>query len=195
MIPLPLYDPCTGCGRCCETIGMPPFEAANPLLGVRGPYQKALDRDLFYAMPTELLRSHALMIRELSSDPTGKPCPWLDLETKRCKHYEWRPSVCVTFPVDSDPCKAACSGPKVIVQWRGEDKQTPDDWRNPRRLVIKRLSRRTRKKPKPITNKGAIMDDNTLKLYGWLIIAGVIIGISFVIGMVQIVWHLLPPKR
>ena len=36
MIPLPLYSPCVGCGRCCDAIGMPPFETPNPDLGPQG---------------------------------------------------------------------------------------------------------------------------------------------------------------
>jgi hypothetical protein len=34
----------------------------------------------------------------------GLPCLWLDLETRRCRHYEWRPDVCRLFEVGCGPC-------------------------------------------------------------------------------------------
>ena len=69
MTPLPLADPCGGCGKCCQHIGLPPFEAANPLFGpqlvnTRGLSDSQLadavfDTELFLLMPAELRQAHA----------------------------------------------------------------------------------------------------------------------------------------
>ena len=34
----------------------------------------------------------------------GQPCIWLDLETKQCKHYEYRPQMCHDFEVGNKHC-------------------------------------------------------------------------------------------
>jgi Fe-S-cluster containining protein len=43
--------------------------------------------------------------REAHEDPAGLPCCWLDLETKRCRWYEHRPTVCRDFEVRSVECQ------------------------------------------------------------------------------------------
>lgn len=47
---------------------------------------------------------------EYGSDPStfDGPCCWLDLETRQCKHHEFRPSVCRDFETGSPEC----------LQWR-----------------------------------------------------------------------------
>ena len=37
-------------------------------------------------------------------DPIGQPCIWFDQETRRCKHYEYRPEVCRDFEVGEESC-------------------------------------------------------------------------------------------
>jgi Fe-S-cluster containining protein len=32
------------------------------------------------------------------------PCLWYDAETRRCKHYQYRPSVCREFEVGGEGC-------------------------------------------------------------------------------------------
>lgn len=33
------------------------------------------------------------------------PCVWLDIETKRCRHYDYRPQACRDFEVNSQLCR------------------------------------------------------------------------------------------
>jgi Fe-S-cluster containining protein len=42
-------------------------------------------------------------------DGTGKSrgdsaCLWLDMETRRCRHYEWRPNCCRDFLLGDGAC-------------------------------------------------------------------------------------------
>ena len=37
----------------------------------------------------------------------GTPCLWYDQETRRCKHYEYRPLACREFEVGGDDCHDA----------------------------------------------------------------------------------------
>jgi Putative zinc- or iron-chelating domain len=32
------------------------------------------------------------------------PCLWLDMETRKCRWYDWRPDVCRDFEVGCGPC-------------------------------------------------------------------------------------------
>lgn len=140
MIPLTTVDPCVGCGACCLHIGLPPFEVPNPDLGPipRQPArtwheqaieQDLLDTELFLMMPAELRAEHARMVQEIESDPQGSPCAWLDLETKKCKHYEWRPAVCRDWEPGCVGCNAARHRGNQ-VWWRGS--VAVDAWWNPK---------------------------------------------------------------
>jgi hypothetical protein len=90
-VSLPLADPCGGCGRCCETIGLPPFEAANPDFGPQKVHLRrmtdsemsdaAFDTDLFLLMPPEVRAAHAELLLNLTADPSGQPCAWYDAGT------------------------------------------------------------------------------------------------------------------
>ncbi|QDT07700.1 Flagellin N-methylase [Rubripirellula lacrimiformis] len=58
-------------------------------------------------MPADL-KSQWLAYVESYSVPEGEldgPCVWLDLESRRCKHHEARPSVCRDFRVGSKGCQ------------------------------------------------------------------------------------------
>jgi Fe-S-cluster containining protein len=37
----------------------------------------------------------------------GTPCIWLDGETRRCRHYEYRPRACREFAVGGTDCRDA----------------------------------------------------------------------------------------
>jgi Fe-S-cluster containining protein len=157
---------CEGCGRCCDKIGLPPFEVPNPDLGPMAvwaekrlwsasDYTGAADRwladtDTFLRMPAALRAAHARLVRGLTADPTGSPCAWLDPDSKRCSHYEFRPAVCRDWPPGADPCLTARKG-RARVEWRYDN--APPNWRNPRRSpetpwagVVRRLPHRWQKR-------------------------------------------------
>src|ERR1035437_8520679 len=72
---------CEGCGECCGHLGFPPF--------LPDPFPVTLPESLIQELLTarkKMDRSAALL-----------PCLWLNLETKRCKHYHFRPDVCQDF--------------------------------------------------------------------------------------------------
>lgn len=88
MTPLPQVD-CNGCGACCMHVGYPPL--------VSLPGDPEWDR-----LPIDLqLEIEIAQQREPDID---RPCIWLDMETRRCRHYDLRPSVCVKFPVGGLSC-------------------------------------------------------------------------------------------
>lgn len=141
MIALPLTDACAGCGRCCQHIGLPPFEAANPEFGpqrvsIRGLSDTQItdavfDTELFLLMPAELRRAHAEMLLGLIADPTGGPCAWFDQDMGRCRNYEWRPATCRRFWANDARCQELCSDPAIHLHW--QDDTTVPAWLNPRR--------------------------------------------------------------
>jgi Fe-S-cluster containining protein len=137
---LPMADQCAGCGRCCETIGLPPFEAANPDFGPQKVHLRGLtesqmadavfDTELYQAMPQELRATHAQMLLDIMIDPTGQPCAWYDAIGKRCWHHDWRPATCRRFQPAGEQCVQLVANPEVVLVWQ-EDRR-PDRWRNPR---------------------------------------------------------------
>ena len=137
-IELEQVSPCTGCGKCCDNIGLPPFYVPNPDFGPVPVWHATsdewaarflADRDAFERMPAALRAEHAEMVRSLEDDPTGRPCAWLDPDTKRCRHYEYRPVTCREWQPGCDGCNAARRGAKVV--WL--DGASPGLWLNPRR--------------------------------------------------------------
>lgn len=141
-IPLPLADPCGGCGKCCRGIGLPPFEAANPEFGPQpvvtrgmtaGQFDTAVfDTELFLLMPPELRLAHAELVLNLTADPSGTPCAWYDADADRCRHYDWRPGICRQFTPGSDECVKLRSDPNAVLVW--QDDNSPERWRNPRKV-------------------------------------------------------------
>lgn len=105
MIDLPILD-CLNppCGACCLHMGMPPFDCYD-------------DDDIeFVGLPDELKReleqvwdSHFGDQKEKFegriSNNTGGACAWLDLETRKCRHYEHRPAICRNFEPGCDVCQ------------------------------------------------------------------------------------------
>lgn len=159
---------CEGCGRCCDKIGLPPFEVPNPDLGpmpvwgmkrlwsaddnTRAADQFLTDTDTFLRMPAALRADHARLVRGLKADPSERPCAWLDPDTKRCSHYEFRPAVCRDWEPGTRECLSARGGRGVVV-WR--DDNAPANWRNPRREratpwadVVRRIPTRLSVRPR-----------------------------------------------
>lgn len=138
--PLPMADPCGGCGRCCETIGLPPFEAANPDFGPQSVHLRGLtdtqmadavfDADLFLHMPADVRAAHAELLLNLTADPTGQPCAWYDAGRKRCRQHDWRPATCRRFEPGGERCVQLVASPEVVLVW--QDDRRPERWRNPR---------------------------------------------------------------
>lgn len=100
---LPRVDNCNDCGACCTG------QAALPihLVGrqdLRTPGVNPLPPDL----KAEL---QALVIEYLTTEfpPDDSPCIWYDAQTKRCRHYDYRPTLCRD---EVKPGDAAC------LRWR-----------------------------------------------------------------------------
>lgn len=43
-------------------------------------------------------------IDSLTDIDIGKPCIWLDMESKQCKYYERRPQLCRDFEIGNPHC-------------------------------------------------------------------------------------------
>jgi hypothetical protein len=72
-------------------------------------YYIGVEPEAMKSLPEPLQRElreagDAVLRHELGGD---HPCIWLDMETRRCKHYEFRPDVCVeaVLPGD-DACRS-----------------------------------------------------------------------------------------
>lgn len=48
------------------------------------------------------------ILADMDANPTREsdqlPCTWYNLETKRCRHHEYRPTICRDFETGSDGC-------------------------------------------------------------------------------------------
>ena len=113
---LPVLN-CDGCGACCTHIGTPPGYACffPPRRMPIHPMWKGGNPDwvLFQSIPPELiqeLRTYydavqlGLLEDRTSLHCSDVPCLWYDERTRRCAHYEHRPSVCRSFEVGSEAC-------------------------------------------------------------------------------------------
>ena len=143
MTALPRADPCGGCGKCCQHIGLPPFEAANPLFGPQPVSTRelsdaqladaVLDTELLLLMPADLRHAHAELVLGLVADPSGRPCPWYDPAANNCRHYDWRPATCRRFWAGDDRCVELRTDPHAVMHW--QDDTGPAAWQNPRAAV------------------------------------------------------------
>ncbi len=88
---LPILD-CDDCSACCMNVGHPHFWrfSADPH---------------WQALPQALKEQVNTYIESLQEDDLGQPCIWLDLETRRCQHYEHRPQMCRDFEVGGEHCR------------------------------------------------------------------------------------------
>lgn len=86
---LPPILNCDHCAACCLRTPVPPFQ----------PGEEALRE-----VPEEWLQP---IQDRVAADQHFDllPCVWLDIETKRCQHYDYRPQACRDFEVNSQLCR------------------------------------------------------------------------------------------
>lgn len=100
---------CENCGACCMHMRSPPsvvmWENDQPVLRTsNGIDSDKDDYDWLMAAPEE---ARQIKLARMDSDaPDECPCCWLDLETKRCRFYEFRPGICRDFELGSPECLA-----------------------------------------------------------------------------------------
>lgn len=82
---------CEDCGACCSAVGHPHF------------YRNS-HNELWNKLPAELQQEVNEYIDGLTDIDLGQPCFWLDPQTKKCRHYEYRPEVCRDFELGSHHC-------------------------------------------------------------------------------------------
>jgi Fe-S-cluster containining protein len=116
---LPVLN-CDGCGACCMHMGYPPSYPAffkrdetNRLLPLRerkrmgfeetGVRWEEIPRGVRRHLGQYFLDVDVKEVRENLSF-AGKPCIWWDQHTRKCKHYEIRPSICRDFEVGAEDC-------------------------------------------------------------------------------------------
>jgi len=123
VIALPMVDDvsCEGCGKCCEHVGSPPSmwpAYASPEWD--GEFLKeSEDYGIWVAMPQSLkdeISAYHNDENKVDRYELGLPCFWYDGTTKRCMHYEHRPSVCREFEKGSDECLAHRKGTEDTSQ-------------------------------------------------------------------------------
>jgi len=85
--PLPLIRDCRDCGACCEG------QAALPIHLVGERFTMESVNPLPPELAQELRETTARFLAD-GFPPDGSPCIWYDAEAKRCKHYDYRPTVC-----------------------------------------------------------------------------------------------------
>ena len=94
---------CTGCGACCLGMGVPPFD---------DPHEDGTDPE-FDVLPEPLKQEIIALMEEESW--AFKPCLWFDRETRRCRHYELRPTTCKVFK----PGNPVCLDDRTIAMAKG----------------------------------------------------------------------------
>jgi Fe-S-cluster containining protein len=100
---LPVIESCDGCGACCLVVTAPPFYHVFEDGG-----EEAWER---------LKRERPSIMAELNADYQGRrarggpfygtPCLWFDADSRRCRHYEYRPLACREFEIGEDDCRDA----------------------------------------------------------------------------------------
>lgn len=107
-------EACEGCGACCMHIMSPPYfpeEVSELEFSAPDAY-----RDF-------VLAKHRRDGIIAAGESDEVPCYFLDLETKRCRHYEHRPKICREFQVGCWQCERAASPNQrwrntVIVEYK-----------------------------------------------------------------------------
>lgn len=92
---------CDSCGACCREQESPPGYVAI-LAGIDWPDQDDVGR--VRSMPVELRAELRRYMLDDCRHDRSPACLWYDAETRRCRHYEWRPSTCREFAADSPEC-------------------------------------------------------------------------------------------
>jgi Fe-S-cluster containining protein len=100
---LPVINSCDGCGACCLVVTSPPFYQVFHEIG-----EDAWER-LRWKRPDLLAELQAAaQARRARGDPDyGTPCLWFDAESRRCRHYDYRPLACREFEVGEYDCRDA----------------------------------------------------------------------------------------
>ncbi len=109
---LSIISDCTTCGRCCEGLGIPPFDYDEN----DEPFEDGIE-DL------EIPESALQEIRD-ATERKGwqfQPCCWFDTETRLCRHYEHRPSACEWFEPGNPSCQE-------ILESAGLSHANPTEW-------------------------------------------------------------------
>lgn len=101
---LPIID-CNNCGLCCTGVMSPP---GFQLCFNGWPKDFAVDDQAIVAtMPPELrdeLISHYQKVVSIVGYRKGEPCIWYDPASKKCRNYEYRPTICREFEVGGEGC-------------------------------------------------------------------------------------------
>lgn len=93
--PLPVIENCDGCGACCTE------QAALPVHLV-GTYFRL---EPVAPLPPQLAVSLLQTVERFENEGwpnDGTPCIWYDEESRRCKHYDYRPTLCRDEVVPGD---------------------------------------------------------------------------------------------
>ncbi len=100
---LPVINSCDGCGACCLVVTHPPFYSVFDEYGEEAWERlKRERRDLLLGIVADYRARRAE-----GSPLVGTPCLWYDAETRRCRHYEYRPLACREFEVGAEDCRDA----------------------------------------------------------------------------------------
>jgi Fe-S-cluster containining protein len=91
---LPIVENCNGCGLCCLHMSVPPF----------GPNETDRLPKSVYDDFAAVCNTHdsAVIVHGVNKSP----CGWLDLVTRKCRHYDHRPEVCRDFDLGGHSCVA-----------------------------------------------------------------------------------------
>jgi Fe-S-cluster containining protein len=106
--PLPVLESCDDCGACCFEQGAPPDYVAlrlNPQFALDPSFADDVAR--LKALPADAARSLDRYLRAVETDgaPRNGICVWFDHDTRRCRHYEIRPSTCRVFELNGPGCR------------------------------------------------------------------------------------------
>ncbi len=105
--PLPVLDSCDGCGACCFEQGAPPDYVAlrlNPQFALDPSF--AEDAARLAVLPADAARALDDYLRAIDAAcaPRNGVCVWFDHDTRRCRHYDFRPSTCRVFELNGAGC-------------------------------------------------------------------------------------------
>ena len=86
---IPLIESCNNCAACCRRTPIPPFQPGE---------------EARWNVPDWMLESvHDRIRRDEQFELLA--CVWLDPQTLRCRHYEFRPQACRDFEIGSLLCR------------------------------------------------------------------------------------------
>lgn len=108
VVPLDIITSCAGCGgACCRN--QPSPQGFQFVATGHTDHAWPDDVDILSQAPPEVLdsiRSYFAERMRLNdwNDADGKPCFWLT-EDGRCRHYEYRPTICRDFELGSNACR------------------------------------------------------------------------------------------